>query len=177
MNIVLIGYRGTGKTAIGKKLSKKLGWPLVQLDEMIARKEGRSIPEIVAACGWDYFRDIESKAVEKAARQDKHIIDTSGGVVLRQRNIDALKINGLLFWLTADPAVIIERIKDDSSRPSLTGSKSFIEEVQEVLEQRLPLYKKAADVTIDTAGKSVDSSADEIIKIYNKRLKGEEAKR
>jgi shikimate kinase len=172
MNIVLIGYRGTGKTAVGTRLAQMLGWPLMQLDEMIMQQEGRSISEIVAGSGWDYFRDLESRAVLAAAGHDACIIDTGGGVVLRSENVEQLKRTGLLFWLTADPATIRDRIKDDTQRPALTEGTSFTEEVETVLKQRLPLYMKARDVTIDTAGRTVDSLAEEIVRIYNRRAQG-----
>jgi shikimate kinase len=171
MNIVLIGYRGTGKTAVGKKVAQILAWPLLQLDDMIIQRTGCSIPEIVAKSGWDYFRDIESQVVAEAVKKDFRVIDTGGGVILRQQNVDLLKQNGLLFWLRADPDTIISRIKDNASRPSLTGNKSFIEEVQEILQQRTPLYQQAQDSIIETAGRTIDSIADEIIGKYNKRMK------
>jgi shikimate kinase len=182
MNIVLIGYRGTGKTEVGKVLSQRLGWPLMQMDDMIVQHEGSPIPHIVKQHGWDYFRDCESRLIKHVAQQNNQVIDTGGGVILRQENIDALKKNGILFWLTADPDTIISRIKDDTNRPSLTSGNSFTEEVHEVLQQRLPLYKKAGDFTIDTAGRSVSSIADDIIKLYNdikqgNRKTGQEAKR
>ena len=172
MNIVLIGYRGTGKTAVGEKLAQILAWPLLQLDDMIVGHAGCSIPEIVEESGWDYFRDLESQVVVEAAKKDSCIIDTGGGVILRQQNVDHLKQNGLLFWLKADPDTIISRIKDDANRPSLTGNKSFIEEVQEILQQRTPLYQHAQDITIETAGRTIDSIADEIVEEYNNRIQG-----
>lgn len=177
MNIVLIGYRGTGKTAVGKKLSHKLCQPLFQLDVLIEKHAGCSIPEIVKKHGWDYFRDLEAKLLEEVVKGDACIIDTGGGVVLRDENIDRLKKNGLLFWLTADPKTIISRIQDDTGRPSLTLGKSFLEEVEEVLQQRLPLYSKAQDFTVDTAGRTIDDIADEIIKLFNKGVQGVEDSR
>ncbi|MCX5903161.1 MAG: shikimate kinase [Proteobacteria bacterium] len=170
MNIVLIGYRGTGKTAVGKELSHKLSWPLFQLDAIIVEHEGCSIPAIVEQHGWNYFRDREAKLLQEVAAKDTCIIDTGGGVVLRQENIDRLKKNGILFLLTADPETITGRIQDNTNRPSLTSGKSFTEEVAEVLQQRLPLYMKAQDFTIDTGGKTIDAIADEIVKLFNKRV-------
>jgi len=181
MNIVLIGYRGTGKTAVGKKLSHKLRRPLYQLDALIEKHEGAAISEIVAQHGWDYFRDREAELLAGVADKKDCIIDTGGGVVLRNENIDRLKKNGILFWLTADPETITSRIRDDAGRPSLTPGKSFIEEVEEVLQQRLPLYVKAQDFTVDTGGKTVDVIADEIVKILKGRCQetshGKQAKK
>lgn len=181
MNIVLIGYRGTGKTAVGKKLSDKLRLPLFQLDAIIEKHEGSTIPALVEQHGWDYFRNREAELLAEVAKKDSCILDTGGGVVLRRENIDRLKKNGLLFWLTADPETIIGRIQDDAGRPSLTPGKSFLEEVEEVLQQRLPLYMQAQDFTIDTGGKTVDAVADEIVKIFKERgqetPEGKQAKR
>jgi len=172
MNIVLIGYRGTGKTAVGRQLAEKLGWLLLRLDNLIEQRAGSSIPEIVKNFGWDYFRDLESQVVEEAGKQDNCVIDTGGGVILRQQNVNHLKRNGLLFWLQADPDTIIERIKDEASRPSLTQGKTFIEEVREVLEQRLPLYQTASDHALATDTKTIDAVADQILEIYHKTSSG-----
>ena len=177
MNIVLIGYRGTGKTAVGKKLSRKLRRPLFQLDALIEKHAGCSIPEIVKKHGWDYFRDLEAKLLEEVVKRDACIIDTGGGVVLRDENIDRLKINGLLFWLTADPETIISRIQYDTGRPALTPGKSFLEEVEEVLQQRLPLYRKAQDFIVDTAGRTITGIADEIVELFKKKVQGAEGSR
>jgi shikimate kinase len=170
MNIVLIGYRGTGKTVVGEKLAQILAWPLLRLDDLIVQRAGSSIPDIVKKSGWDYFRDLESQAVVETAKKNSCVIDTGGGVILRQQNVALLKQNGLLFWLKADPDTIVSRIKDDANRPSLTGNKSFVEEVQEILQQRTPLYQQAQDFTIETAERTIDSIADEIVEKYNKRI-------
>ena len=88
MNIVLMGYRGTGKSTVGKVLAVKLGWPLVSTDAEIVRRAGRSVPEIVAQHGWEYFRDLESTVCWEFSAQDRLIIDTGGGAILRQENVD-----------------------------------------------------------------------------------------
>ena len=81
MNIVLIGYRGTGKSTVGKVLAARLGWPLVSTDVEIVRRAGRSVPEIVTQHGWEHFRDLESTVCRDFAAQDKLIIDTGGGAI------------------------------------------------------------------------------------------------
>ncbi len=171
MNIVLIGYRGAGKTVVGEKVAQTLAWPLLQLDTMITQFAGCSITEIVEKWGWEYFRDLESQAVTEAAKQSPCVIDTGGGVILREQNVRNLKQHGLLFWLKADANTIIDRIKHDTSRPSLSGNKTFIEEVQEMLQQRTPLYEKAQDVTVETAGRTINSIAAEIIELYRNLVK------
>lgn len=155
MNIVLIGYRGTGKSSVGKILAERLQRRMVSTDEEIVRRAGLSIPEIVKQSGWDHFRDLESEVCQDLAGQDGLVIDTGGGAVLRPQNVARLKTNGTLFWLTADVATIAARIGGDSQRPSLTGSKSFIEEIDDVLRERTPIYAAAADHVVATDGRSL----------------------
>ncbi|MDE3036181.1 MAG: shikimate kinase [Nitrospirota bacterium] len=155
MNIVLIGYRGTGKSSVGKVLAERLGRRLISTDAEVVRRAGLSIPEIVTQSGWDHFRDLESEVCQDLAGQDGLIIDTGGGAVLRPQNVARLKTNGTLFWLTADVATIAARIGGDSQRPSLTGSKSFLEEIDDVLRERTPIYAAAADHVVATDGRSL----------------------
>ncbi|MDE3019102.1 MAG: shikimate kinase [Nitrospirota bacterium] len=155
MNIVLIGYRGTGKSSVGKVLAERLGRRLISTDAEVVRRAGLSIPEIVKQSGWDHFRDLESEVCQDLAGQDGLIIDTGGGAVLRPQNVARLKTNGTLFWLTADVATIAARIGGDSQRPSLTGSKSFVEEIDDVLRERAPIYAAAADHVVATDGRSL----------------------
>jgi shikimate kinase len=150
MNIILIGYRGSGKSTIARHLASDLKLPHVSLDEEIVRRVGKRIPEIVAAHGWEYFRDRESEVVTDYANQDAWIIDAGGGVILRESNVLSLRRNGKLIWLTAETPVLVQRMRGDTERPALKDGKSFLEEVEEVLQERLPLYQSAADWTIDT---------------------------
>ena len=163
MNIVLIGYRGTGKSAVGKVLAAKLGRGLVSTDKEIVRRAGRSIPEIVAEHGWEHFRDLESEVCKDLAGRDNLVIDTGGGAILRQQNVDVLKQKGILFWLTASVETIASRIGGDTHRPSLTGTKSFVEEIQEVLHERTPRYQAAADHILPTDGRSINQLAENIL--------------
>lgn len=156
MNIVLIGYRGTGKSTIGKVLAATLGRELVSTDKEIVRRVGRPIPEIVSQFGWEHFRDLESEVCKDLAGRDNLVIDTGGGAILRPQNVETLKRNGVLFWLTASVETITARIGGDTQRPSLTGTKSFVEEIREMLQERSPKYQAAADHVIATDGRSVD---------------------
>jgi shikimate kinase len=122
------------------------------------------IPEIVEKHGWPWFRDLESEIVERFALRDGAILDTGGGVVLRPRNVENLRQSGALFWLKASVEVIVERIQESTERPPLTEGRSFLEEVEEVLSERLPLYRAAADREIDTDRLTVAGVADEIVR-------------
>ena len=163
MNVVLIGYRGTGKSTVGKIVAARLGRTLLSTDAEIVTRAGQSIPDIVAQHGWDYFRDLESQVCQELAGRDGLVIDTGGGAILRPQNVEALKKTGTLFWLTATVDTIAKRIGRDTQRPSLTGTKSFVEEIQEVLRERTPKYEAAADHVITTEGRSIVQIADEIL--------------
>ena len=163
MNLILIGYRGTGKSTVGKILAERLGRELVSTDAEIIRRVRLSVPDIVQRFGWDHFRDLESEVCRELAGKDELIIDSGGGAILRQQNVDCLKKNGVLIWLTATVRTIADRIGGDTQRPSLTGTKSFTEEVEEVLRERQPKYKAAANHMIETDGRSVTEVAEAIL--------------
>jgi shikimate kinase len=167
MNLVLIGYRGTGKSVVAEILSRKLGMAVVSLDQEIVRAAGMPIPEIVEKHGWPWFRDLESELVERFARRERTILDTGGGVILRPGNTENLRRHGALFWLKASVEVIVERIQGSTERPSLTGGRSFLEEVEEVLSERLPLYRAAADREIDTDALTPTEVAEEISREFH----------
>ncbi|MBS0166322.1 MAG: shikimate kinase [Nitrospira sp.] len=163
MNVVLIGYRGTGKSTVGKIVATRLGRELLSTDAEIVKSAGQTIPQIVEQHGWEFFRDLESKICQDLAGKDGLVLDTGGGAILRPQNVEVLKRTGMLFWLTASVATIATRIGSDTQRPSLTGTKSFVDEIQEVLRERTPKYQAAADHVIETEGKSVTQVADEIL--------------
>jgi shikimate kinase len=144
-------------------VAARLGRSVVSTDAEIVRIAGQGIPEIVAQHGWDYFRDLESQVCRELAGRDGLVIDTGGGAILRPQNVEALKKTGTLFWLTASVDTITKRIGRDTQRPSLTGTKSFVEEIQEVLRERTPKYEAVADHIIATDGRSVVQIADEIL--------------
>ncbi len=163
MNVVLIGYRGTGKSTVGKLVAARLDRVLVSTDAEIVKLVGQSIPEIVEQHGWEYFRDLETKICQDLAGRDGVVIDTGGGAILRSQNVEGLKRTGKLFWLTAPVETIAKRIGADTQRPSLTGTKSFLDEIQDVLRERTPKYQAAADYIIETDGKSTTQVAEEIL--------------
>ena len=165
MNIVLIGYRGTGKSVVGELLSERLRMRCINMDAEIVKRAGISIPEIVEKYGWQKFRDMESEQARKLAGLDNIVIDTGGGVIERPENIEALKTNSCIFWLKASVDAIVSRIQGDTERPALTAGKTFTEEVTEVLEQRIQKYKSAAQHKIDTDELTPEQVADKIVKI------------
>ena len=171
MNIVLIGYRGTGKSHVGRLLAEKLSFPYVSIDKAIVLRAGMSIPEIVEKFGWPDFRDRESLEVREIAVWDSIIIDTGGGVIERPENIEQFRANGCIVWLKASVPTIVERIKENGDRPALTAGKTFTEEVAAVLEKRTPLYRAAAMYEIDTDAHEPEEIADMIAEIFKKSIK------
>jgi len=170
MNIVLIGYRGTGKSVVGAVLAGRLGMRYVGMDAAIVERAGMAIPEIVEKQGWPGFRDLESAEAQELAGLDNLIIDTGGGIIERPENIETLQKSALIFWLKARVETIVARIQGDSQRPALTVGKTFTEEVAEVLERRTPKYKSAARYEIDTDELTPDQIADRIIEIWWEKL-------
>ncbi|MBA5871597.1 MAG: AAA family ATPase [Nitrospira sp. CR2.1] len=165
MNLVLIGYRGTGKSTVGKILARKLGRTVVSTDAEIVKRANLSVPDIVKQFGWDHFRDLESAVCRDVAAQDQLIIDTGGGAILRPENVEVLRKTGTLIWLTATVETITRRIGGDTQRPSLTGTKSFIDEIREVLNERTPKYQAAAAHVVPTDGISSAQVADRILQL------------
>ena len=165
MNIVLIGYRGAGKSSVARLLAARLGRELVSTDAEIVKRAQHTVPEIVAQGGWEYFRDLESDICNELAGRDQLVIDTGGGAILRAKNVEALKKNGTLIWLEASVGTITQRIGGDNQRPSLTGTKSFIDEVQDVLRERAPKYQAAADHVITTDDRSIDQLVEMLLKL------------
>jgi shikimate kinase len=170
MNIVLIGYRGTGKSVVGKLLARRLGMRYIGMDAAIVRRAGMPIPEIVEKHGWPGFRDLESAEALELAEQDNLIIDTGGGIIERPENIEALKKSALIFCLKARVDTIVARIKGDTQRPALTKGKTFTEEVAEVLERRSPKYKSAAHYSIKTDELTPQQVAKRIIEIWQEKM-------
>jgi shikimate kinase len=166
MNLVLIGYRGTGKSTVAKLLAERLGMEVVSLDQEIVRAAGQSIPDIVAEHGWPHFRDLESSVTARVAARHDLIIDAGGGVILREQNVEHLRRGGVLVWLRASVPVIVARIAGGSERPALTAGKTFTEEVDEVLRTRTPLYEAAAHHSVDTDASTPEQLAAEVAKIY-----------
>ncbi|RJQ84132.1 MAG: shikimate kinase [Desulfobacteraceae bacterium] len=166
MNLVLIGYRGTGKSAVGRIVAKRLGLRYVSMDAAIIEKARMTVPQIVQALGWPGFRDLESEQARILATQDNLVIDTGGGLIERPENIAVLKATALIVWLKASVEVIVARIQTDSQRPALTPGKTFTEEIAEVLAQRLERYRAAAQFEIDTDRLAVAQVADRVADIW-----------
>jgi len=171
-NIILIGYRCTGKTSVGEKLSERLGLPSFDTDDLIIERVGMSIGKIVEKGGWDLFRQKEKEVIKGLSSMRESVIATGGGVFDDHENREYLKRNGLFVWLTADVKTIMERVLADqnslSRRPSLS-SNDLETETSLILKKREPVYRELADITIDTSERNIDSIADEICNFLKKQ--------
>ncbi len=175
MNIVLIGYRCSGKTAIGKMLVRELRRDFLDTDSLIEKNTGCSIEMIISRHGWDHFREIEKRLVEEISAGDNLVIATGGGVVMDKENVKNLKENGWIVWLKGESEVLKARMdneqKSNKIRPSLTGADP-LEEIKQVLEVRTPLYEQTANLVVDTTTLSLMEVASSILKALPKGLQG-----
>ena len=166
-NIFLTGYRATGKTSVAKLLATELSKEVVDADVYLEQEAGMTIAEIFVTEGEQGFRDRETAVVRELAARENTVIALGGGAVLREENRELLVGQGVTVWLTASPDVIYERMTTDpltgQRRPNLT-STGGLQEVQDLLAQRTPLYRQVAHHTVDTEGLSPEQVALEVIK-------------
>ena len=169
MNIILIGYMGTGKSAAGRETACLAGCSWYDLDELIEERTGMTIPDYMQAYGEEAFRDRESEALsvflqDTSDQSGPVLLSCGGGVVLRAENRELLKQNGLVIRLTARPETVLERVKTDiSARPLLKRMQSdeqLLQHIRNMMEQREQYYEQAADVTIETDGREPSETAE-----------------
>lgn len=166
MNLVLIGYRGTGKSTVGMLLAKQLDMRYFSVDDEVVKKAGMAMPEIIEKYGWTKFRDIESEVTRELTWFDNYVIDTSSGIIERVENIKDLQSNAYVYWLKAELDTILTRIEAGTQRPTLTSGKSFTEDVAKVLGERTPIYESAAHYIIDTNNLSPQQVIENIIELW-----------
>jgi shikimate kinase len=149
-SIVLIGFMGTGKSSVGRQLARATRWPRFDTDQMIATALGMPITKIFARLGEERFREEETAVLEKLDAAQPSIIVTGGGVVLRAKNIERLRELGTVVCLTADLPTLLKRLARSSHRP-LLETENRVETVRTLLLEREPLYREAANLTVDTS--------------------------
>jgi shikimate kinase len=166
-NLVLIGMRCTGKSAVGKAAAKALDWPFVDTDKCIVERAGRDVATIFAQDGETAFRALEAEIVAEAAESRGKVIATGGGVVLSAANTRALRETGILVHLTADPSTIHKRILADldraSQRPALTEAADGLDEVRQVWAARRALYESARDTAISGENRPIQAVLDDVL--------------
>ncbi len=165
-NIILIGFMGSGKSTVGYTLSKTLNLKYVSTDDIIEEREKMKIGEIFKKYGEKYFREKEKEVINEVSNFSGCVIATGGGIVLNSENVENLKKGGKIFFLKTNYNVIYERIKNDKGRPLLQLDDP-LSAIKRILKARLPLYKDAADYTINTSGLSIE----EVVNNITKKLK------
>lgn len=160
--VFLIGFMGTGKTAIANMLSNTYGLKRIDLDAYIERKEHMTIADMFASQSESYFRDKETKYLKQIIKKNYQVISLGGGVLLRKENIETIKEKGVIVLLTAEPETIAERLKGDRTRPLLSDNFD-LDYIKELMEERKKQYLEVADITIKTDGRPIDDICKEIV--------------
>lgn len=166
-NILLIGFMGTGKSTVSAYLKSKLGMKEVDTDKMIEEQEGMSISDIFARKGEDTFRNMETELLKRLKAEHNLIVSCGGGMALRDTNAAIMKEAGTVVWLTAEPETILERVKNDDSRPLLRGNKNT-DFIADLLEKRSSKYKAASDFSVATDKRRPEDICDEIVRKMEK---------
>jgi len=171
--VFLIGFRGTGKTTLGKLLARKLGYAFVDTDKIICQRKGASVKTIVDQEGWEGFRRSEVKVLTEFGNASRTVVATGGGAILHRQFWQEMRNKAIIIWLTAESDVLLQRICRNTSmmdnRPSLTG-KEVGQEILEVLHEREPLYREFAHFTIDTGRMKVMETVDSIYRTLTKKI-------
>ena len=163
-NIYLIGFMGCGKSAVSAYLMRQYGMPRVEMDREIESEYGMTIPEIFEREGEGAFRQKETLLLRKIAERDEIVVSCGGGVPTRAENVEIMRASGKIILLTASPETILARVKRSDNRPVLKGRKT-IEGIRELMEKRRECYENAADFTVNTDGRSIAETAEEVRRI------------
>lgn len=168
MNIVLIGFMGTGKSTVSDYLHTAYDMETADTDQMIEEREGKSISAIFSENGEEYFRNLETELLMELQARENTVISCGGGAALRERNVQEMKKIGKIVLLSASPEVILQRVSENDDRPLLRGNKN-VEFISQMMEQRRGKYEAAADLTIDTGSRTIEEVCTEIMKQADKK--------
>ena len=161
-NIFLIGFMGAGKSTISDYLKNVLAMDVVEMDQCIVERQGMSISDIFETYGEEYFRELETNLLIEMQSRSNVVVSCGGGVPMRERNVAEMKKNGRVVLLTAKPETILERVKDNHDRPLLENNKN-VSFIADLLEKLRAKYEAAADIVVETDGKSELEICEELI--------------
>lgn len=161
-HIYLIGFMGTGKTTVSRRLKKMLHAEELDMDAEIVRENEMTINDMFEKYGESYFRDKETQMLQKIASLKPAVVSCGGGTVLRQENVDIMKKSGTIVLLTADPETIYLRVRNSKDRPILNGHMN-VDYIASLMEKRREIYEKACDIRVTTDNKTPEQIAREII--------------
>lgn len=169
--IVLTGFMGSGKTTIGVRLSYRLRRTIKDTDKIIEEQEGKSINEIFATKGEVYFREQETKVLQKISEKGYYeILSVGGGTPIKEENRQLLKKIGMVVYLRIQPGTVYERLKEDNTRPLLQGENP-LEKITTLMQQRKEAYETGADVIIDVDNLEMEEIINKIIEALKKGKK------
>jgi len=173
MTIVLIGYRGSGKTTVGRLLAERVKSVFIDCDEVIVARHGKSIREIFSAGGEEAFRKLETSVIAELASKTDHIIAVGGGAILREDNRRALA-NHFIVYLRCEPSVLLRRIQNDpatsDNRPALTDLGGGIEEIEALLRRREPIYRAAMNLELDVTHLSARETVEQLMDLLKPHI-------
>ncbi len=164
LNIYLTGFMGSGKSSVGRKLSKSISWDFIDLDEFIERKENAKINEVFKFKGEKYFRDLEYNVLLDISKLKGYVVSLGGGTFCFEENILLIKESGKVIWLKCPLSEVYNRIKSHSERPLANNRQSF----ENLYYYRLNFYKRA-DFSVENFNKSIGKCTQEIIFILKLR--------
>lgn len=151
-NLALIGFMGSGKSSVGRMIAQRLDWRFFDTDQLVVERTGREISAIFGEEGEGFFREQECAALEALAHEDRQVIATGGGIVMRAENVARLREMSFVVWLTVSEEVIFERVSRNQKRP-LVQTENPRETIAALLAVRRPLYENAAHFVIDTSAR------------------------
>lgn len=157
-NVVLVGFMGTGKSSVGRKLAESLGFEFIDTDQVVVELAGKSIPQIFEDEGEERFREWESEALARCAGKGRQVIATGGGIVTQERNRALLREAGHVVWLKADPEVVLDRVSRNRNRP-LLQTEDPLATIQELYASRIELYRRCADEEVNTSDLTLEETA------------------
>lgn len=157
-NVILVGFMGTGKSSVGRKLAESLGFEFVDTDQVVVELARKTIPQIFEEDGEERFRDWESEALSRCAGKGRQVIATGGGIVTRECNHALLRQAGHVVWLKADPEVVLDRVSRNRNRP-LLQTEDPLATIRELYASRVDLYRACADEEVNTSDLTLEETA------------------
>jgi shikimate kinase len=150
LRVVLIGFRGVGKTTVGKRLAKMLNWKFLSTDVLIEKLSGQNISYLVESKGWKNFRNFEMEVIRALKDETKVVIDCGGGVVENSENITMLSPGSLMVWVDAELKDIFNRLSNAKDRPLLSQS-NLEEDIVNNYNRRFPLYQYYSHLYVNSS--------------------------
>lgn len=162
-HIFLIGFMGAGKSTVSGCLHSLYGMEQMEMDAEIEKEQGKAISRIFQEDGEEYFRNLETALLKSLKNKENLVVSCGGGTAVRQCNVQEMKEQGTIVWLAAKPETVYKRVKNSHNRPLLEGNMN-VEYIEKLMSARIPAYRRAADIVVETDGKKAEEICREIRK-------------